>query len=60
MSEKHLYIHTFTGYRTYWKNKGHTGVVLVSRFDRLFSVVLSPHCLQSTSAYTPDLERLAV
>jgi hypothetical protein len=42
------------------KNKGHTGVVLVSRFGCLSSVLLSPHFLQTTSAYTPDLGRLAV
>ena len=27
--------------------------------DRLSSVILSPHFLQTTLAYTPDLERLA-
>ena len=60
MSEKHLYANIFTGYRTYWESKGHTGVVLVSRFDCLFSVIPSLHCLQTTSAYTLDLGRLAV
>jgi len=46
--------------RAYWGSKGHTGVGLVSRCDRLSSVLLSPHFLQTTLAYTPDLERLAM
>ena len=46
--------------RTYWGSKGHTGVGLVSKCDRLSSVILSPHFLQTTAAYTPDLEHLAV
>ena len=50
----------FTYVRTYWGSKGHTGVGLVSRCDRLSSVILSPHFLQTTLVYTPDLERLAV
>jgi hypothetical protein len=60
MLERHLYTRTSTSECTYWGNKGHTGVVLVSRCDRLSSVILSPHFLQTTLAYTPDLERLAV
>ncbi len=45
---------------TYCGSKGHTGAELVSRCDRLYSVILSRHFLQTTLAYTPDLERLAV
>ena len=60
MSEKHLYVRISTGEWTYWGNKGHTGVVLVSRCGRLASVIHSPHFLQTTSAYTPDQERLGV
>src|SRR5258708_5639333 len=54
MSEKHLYTRTSTNECTYWGNKGHTGVVLVSRCDCLSSEPLSQHLLQATSAYTPD------
>ena len=60
MSEKHLYTCKSTNECTYWENKGHTGVVLVSRCDRLSSALLSPHFLQTTSAYMPDVGRLAV
>ena len=60
MSEKHLYIRITTNECTYWENKGHTGVVLVSRSDGLSSVLLSPRFLQTTSAYTPDLGHLAM
>ena len=60
MSEKHLYAPTSTIQCTYWGISGHTGVVLVSRYDCLSSGLLSPHFLQTTSVYTPDLERLAV
>ena len=42
------------------KNKGHTGAVLVSRCDCLSPLLLSPHFLQTTSVYTPDLGHLAV
>ena len=60
MSVKHLYTRTFINACTYRGNKGHTAVVLVSRYDCLSSLLLSPRFLQITSAYTPDLERLAV
>ena len=56
----HAYPCTFTNECTYWGNKRHTGVVLVSRCDCHSSLLLSPHFLQTTSAYTPDLERLPV
>ena len=42
------------------KNTGHTGVVLVSRYDWLSSVIRSPHFLQTALAYTLDLECLEV
>ena len=60
MSEKRLYTRTSTNELTYWGNKGHTGVVLVSRRGHLSSVIRSPHFLQTTSAYTHDLEHLEV
>ena len=60
MLERYPYTRTFTSKCTYWENKGHTGVVLVSRCDRLSSAIPSPHFLQTTLAYTPDLERLAM
>jgi hypothetical protein len=41
-------------------NKGHTRVVPVSRSGCLSSPILSPHFLQTTSVYTPDLGPLAV
>ena len=59
MLEKHLYTQ-ITSECTYWGNMGHTGVVLVSRCDCLSCVILSRHFLQTTLAYTPGLERLAV
>ena len=58
MLEKHLYTHTSTNERIDWGNEGRTGVVLVSRRGCLPSVILSPHFLQTTSAYTLGLERL--
>ena len=60
MLERYLYTRTYTSEWTYWGNKGRTGVVSVSRCDCLSSVILSPHLLQTASAYTADLERLAV
>ena len=60
MLEKHLYTRTSTIQCAYWESKGHTGVVLVSRCDCLSSVIRSPHFLQTTLAYTLDLERLEV
>ena len=38
----------------------HSSPVLVPRCFGLSCVLLSPHFLQTTSAYTPDLERLAM
>ena len=60
MLEKYLYTRTSTIECTYWENKGHTGVELVSKCDRLSSVIRSPHFLQTALAYTLDLERLEV
>ena len=60
MPEKHLYTRKCTNECTHWDNKGHTGVVLVSRCDCLSSVLLSQHHQRTTSAYTPDLGRLSV
>ena len=60
MSEKHRYTRTSTDECTYGENKRHTGVVLVSRCDCLSSVLRSQHYLQTTSAYTPGLGRLAM
>ena len=60
MSEKYLYTCTYINKRTNRGYKGYTGVVMVSRGDYLSSVLLSPHFLRTTSAYTPDLGRLAV
>ena len=59
MLEKRHYTRTFTYECMYLGDKGHTGVVLVSRCDCL-SVLLSQHFLQTTEAYTPDLGRLAI
>ena len=42
------------------ENKAHTGGVLVSRYGCLYFLIRAPHFLQTTSAYTPDLERLEV
>ena len=60
MLERHLYICTSTRECAYLETEGRTGVVLGSRCDCLSSVILSPRFLQTTSMYTPDLERLAV
>ena len=60
MSEKPLYTRKVTSECTYWKIQGHTGVVLASRCGRFSSVMLSPHFLQTTLAYTPDLGHLAM
>ena len=60
MSEKRFYIREYTGEWTHWGNKGHTGVALVSRCGCLSSVIRSPRFLQTTSANTPDWERLEV
>ncbi len=60
MSQKHLYIRTSTGEWMYWGNKGRTGVALGSRYGCLSSPLRSPHLLQSTLAYTLDLEHLAM
>jgi len=59
MLDRYLY-HQLVSVRAYWGSKGHTGAELVPRCDRLSSVILSRHFLQTTSAYTPDSERLAV
>ena len=59
VGETSLYMHIISEC-TYSGNMGRTGVGLVSRCDRLSSVILSPHFLQTTLAYTPDLERPAV
>ena len=60
MLEKRLYIRTPIGHCMCWRSNGHTGVVSASMCSCLFSVILSPHCLQATSAYTPDLEHLVM
>ena len=60
MSEKYLYTRTSTNECTYWEYNGHTGAGLASRSDYLSSELLSPHFLQTTLVYMPDLERLAV
>ena len=61
MLEKHLCTSTSTNECMYWGGEGHTGVALVSRCDCPSSDVLhSPHYLQTTSAYMPDLGHLAV
>ena len=52
-----IYAHPLVSGRI-WGNKGHTGVVLVSRCGCLASVIRSPHFLQTTSAYIHDLGRL--
>ena len=59
MLDKYPY-HQRVSIRTDRGSKGHTGVGLVSRCDRLSSVILSPHFLQTTLAYNPDVERLAM
>ena len=56
----YLYKRTSISRYMYRGNKGHTGGVLVSRCGCLSSVILALHFLQTTSAYTPDLESLAV
>ena len=60
MLEKHLYTRTTINEWRYWENERHTGVVLVSRYDCLSSVIVSPYFLQTSSEYTPDLEHRAV
>ena len=58
--ERYLYTRTSTSEWVYWGIKGHTGAVLVSRCGPLSSAIASPHCLQTTSVCSPDLERLEV
>ncbi len=54
MSEKYLYIRTDFSKYTSCGNKGHTGVGLVPRSGCLSAVILSPHFLQTTPAYTSN------
>ena len=58
--KKHLYTCTLTIECTYWQNKGHTGVELVSRSGCLPSVIPSPRFPQTISVYTLDLECLSM
>ena len=58
--EKRLYTRKYTSECKYWENKGHTGVVLVSRCGCQSPLILPPHYLQTAAAYTPSLEHLAV
>ena len=60
MWEKHLYIRKPTGEWTAWGDKGHTGVVLVSRCGCFSFLIRALHFLQTSSAYIPDLGRLEV
>ena len=60
MLEKHLYTRTYTAQRTYRRNEGRTGVVLVSRCGYLSSPFLSLYYLQTTSTYSLESGDLAV
>ena len=52
MLERHLYIRTSTSKCTYWRNKGHTGAVLVSMCF-FFFVSQGQDCCE-TSAPAPE------